>query len=118
MGAIGNGMLVHGKGFGTPNVEVVLPVASTTCLHILPAVARTLRPRQPSIGEINQAQAAFATRYCYAHKNDSRIDVILQSRFSRSKIGINAFSVGHRNYENTIFELFMSDGHNFIAPRR
>jgi hypothetical protein len=113
-----NGMLLYGKGFETPNVEVVLPVASTTCLHILPAVARTRRSRQPSIDEVNQAQAAFATKYCYAHKNDPHIDAILQPRFGQSRIGFNAFSVRHRDYTNTMFELLMSGGSSFRAPRR
>ncbi len=44
-----NGTLLYGQGFATPNVEVVLPVASTTCLHILPAVPRTLQLRQPTL---------------------------------------------------------------------
>jgi hypothetical protein len=113
-----NGTLAYGQGFSTPNVEVVLPVATTTCLHILPAVPRSLQPRQPTVAEVDEAQSSFATRYCYAHKNDPVLNEIVQRRFGQSRIGINAFSVRHRNYENTMFELFMSGGSSFRAPRR
>jgi hypothetical protein len=113
-----NGTLLYGQGFATPNVEVVLPVASTTCLHILPAVPRTLQLRQPTVEEVNEAQSAFATKHCYAHKNDPVLNEILQRRFGQSRIGVNAFSVRHRNYDDTMFELFMSGGSSFRAPRR
>jgi hypothetical protein len=111
-----NGILLYGMGFATPNVEIVLPIASTSCLHILPAVQRTLPVHQPTINEVNRAQAAFATRYCYAHKNDPIVDNDLQSQFSNNRIGINSFSVRHRNYADTMFELLMSGGSSFRAP--
>lgn len=113
-----NGVLLYGMGFSTPNVEIVLPIASTTGLHILPAVQRTLPVRAPSINEVNRAQAAFATGYCYAHKNDPTIDHDLQSQFSQNRIGIDSFSVRHRNYADTMFELLMTGGSSFRAPRR
>jgi hypothetical protein len=113
-----NGNLSYGHGFATPNVEVVLPVSSTHCLHILPAVQRTLPPRRPQPGEINRAQAAFATNACYAWKNDPVLDQLLQPKFGTVQIGINAFSVRHRNYESTMFELFMTGGSSFRATRR
>jgi hypothetical protein len=112
-----NGALLYGQGFATQNVEVILPVASTACLHILPAVPRTLQVRQPTVKEVNEAQAAFATKYCYAHKKDPVLDHMLQQKFGQSRIGINAFSVRHRNYDNTMFDLFMSGGSTFRAPR-
>lgn len=115
---LNTGTLIYGQGFATPNVEVLLPVASTTCLHILPAVPRTLHPRQPTIREVNQAQARFATKYCYTHKNDPLLNEALQPVFGQSKIGINVFSVRHRNYTDTMFDLFMSGGHDFRAPQR
>lgn len=112
-----NGVIIHGQGFATPNVEVVLPVGKTVCLHILPVVPRNLIVRQPTVREVNEAQAAFATS-CYAHKNDPALDQILQPRFGERQIGINAYSAWHRNYDDTMFELFMSGGRKFIAPRR
>lgn len=112
-----NGDLVYGQGFATLNVEIVLPVGKTTCLHILPVAPRNLMVRQPSAGEVNEAQAAFAAS-CFAHKNDLILDQILQPKFGQRQIGINAFSVRHRNYDNTMFELFMSGGSSFRAPRR
>ena len=93
-----NGALQHGQGFATPNVEALLPLAPTTCLHILPAVQRTRRPQQPTVREVNEAQAAFATRYCYTNINEPTLDAIIQSKIGQNKIGINVFSVRHRNY--------------------
>jgi hypothetical protein len=73
-----NGVLDYGLGFHVPNVEVLLPVSSTVCIQVLPAVERNRRVQQPRINEINHAQAAFATKYCYAHKSDPAIDKVLQ----------------------------------------
>jgi hypothetical protein len=115
---LANGLLSYGHGFATEDVEVILPVSSTHCLHILPLVPRTLAPRRPVPGEINRAQAAFATRACYAWKNDAALDQILQPAFGQVRMGINAFSVRHRNYDNAMFELFMGGGSSFQAPRR
>ena len=115
---LNNGALQHGQGFATPNVEALLPVAPTTCIHILPAVQRTRPPRQPTVMEVNEAQAAYATRYCYANVNHPALDSIIQSKLGRNKIGINVFSLRHRNYENTMFDLLMTGGTEFHAPRR
>jgi hypothetical protein len=113
-----SGTLTYGQGMWTADVEAVLPVASTACLWILPAVQRTRRPRNPTVREVNCAQAAFATRYCYAHKNDPVIDADLQQQFNRGQIGIDMYSVRHRYYSDTMFELPMSGGSSFRAPRR
>ena len=113
-----NGTLLYGQGFATPNVEVLLPVASTTCLHILPAVPRARQLRLPTVKEVNEGEAAFATKCCYTYKNDPVLDEILQPKFGHIKIGINAFSVRHRNYDETMFEILMSGGRDFRAPRR
>jgi hypothetical protein len=57
---------------------------------------------------VNRAQAAFATKYCYAHKNDPLIDADLQAMFSKALTGVNTYSVRHRNYNDTMFELLMN----------
>ena len=88
----------------------MLPVAPTTCLHILPAVQRTRQVKPPSVGEVNEAQAAYATSYCNAHVKDSILNGLLQPRFGTNRIGINVFSVRHRNYEDAMFELLMNGG--------
>ncbi len=105
--------LIYGQGFSRPNVEVLLPVAPTACLHILPAVPRSRNVVIPKVDEVNAAQAAFATHHCYAHCNSAGIDAILQPIFGTTKIGINAFSVRHRNYTDTMFHLLMSGGRDF-----
>lgn len=108
--------LIYGQGFGRPNVEVILPVASTTCLHILPAVERNRRVVVPTVGEVNVAQASFATKYCYTNLESGELDGILQPHFGRTRLGINAFSVRHRNYGDTMFNLLMNRGEGFEAP--
>jgi Protein of unknown function (DUF4238) len=112
------GVLFYGQGMWTADVEAVLPVGPTACLHILPAVQRTCHVGEPTPSEVNRAQGAFATRYCYAHKNDPQIDKDFQWQFSRGQIGVNMYSVRHRNYNDTMFEVLMSGGSSFKAPRR
>jgi hypothetical protein len=102
----------------TADVEAVLPVSPTACLHILPAVQRTLRVVPPTPSEVNRAQGAFATQYCYAHKNDPQIDKDVRWQFGRAQIGVTAFSVGHRNYSDKMFEILMSSGASFRSPER
>ncbi len=111
-----NNFLIYGQGFARPNVEVLLPVGPTTCLHILPQVARIRPTRIPTPQEVNEAQAEFATQFCFAHTGSQELNAILQPRFGRIRIGVNAFSVRHRNYSNTLFQLLMSGGNNFNAP--
>jgi len=109
-------VLIYGQGFSRPNVEVFLPVASTTCLHILPVVERTRKIAIPNVREVNHAQASFATKYCYTSIQSAELNSILQPHFSRSRLGITAFSVRHRDYSNTMFEILMNKGRGFSAP--
>jgi len=108
-----NGTLDYGFGFNTPDVEVILPISSTECIQVLPDVQRILRCKTPRINEINHAQAAFATKYCYGHKCDPAIDKLLQTVFSQRQIGVNAFTLRHKNYSDAMFEIFMSGGFSF-----
>ncbi len=73
-----NNFLVYGQGFARPNVEGILPVAPTACLHILPTVARNKTPQIPTPKEVNEAQASYATRYCYTNQNNPELNAILQ----------------------------------------
>jgi hypothetical protein len=41
---------------------------------------------------------------------------VLQPHFGRTRLGINAFSVRHRNYTNTMFEILLNGGQGFEAP--
>jgi hypothetical protein len=105
-----NNYLIHGQGFAKPNVEAFLPVAPTACLHILPNVPRPRRLVIPQVKEVNEAQAAYATQYVYTSVNSAELNDILQPHFGRTRLGVNAFSVRHRNYANTMFELLMNRG--------
>jgi Protein of unknown function (DUF4238) len=112
------GFLHYGFGLERPNVEVILPVCPTACLHVLPLVPRNQQPLSPTVSEVNEAQATFASQYCYAHTNSAALNDLVQSRIGRRQIGVHLFSVHHRDYSNTTFELLMSGGSRFRAPRR
>jgi len=101
------GSLSYGAGIRTENVEVLVPVSPSTCLHILPKVRRSLAPIVPSTHEINAAQAAFATSACFSNKGSAEIDFLVQQNISTVLIGGNAFTVWHMPYDNLVFDILM-----------
>ncbi len=113
-----SGTINHGVGFHTPDVEVFLPVSPIKCLHILPFVERTRDVETPLLREINMAQAAFASSACFANQKSAEIDVIVQQYISTVKLGQNAFTVFHRNYDNTVYDMLMNHGRWVEPPRR
>ena len=100
--------LVFGQGTARPNVEVFLPVAPTACLYLLPATERTRVVMRPQTVEINMAEASFATRHCFTNINSAKVDQLLQAQFSRTRLGVNAFTLNHRDFSNTMFEILMN----------
>jgi hypothetical protein len=102
-----NNVLNFGQGFGRPNVEALLPVSPTTCLHVLPRVTRTRPVRMPATAEVNMAQAAFATEYCFTNVLSQEIDGILQQHFGTIPLGIDGFSVRHVDYKRVMFDILM-----------
>jgi hypothetical protein len=112
-----SGQLAYGVGFHTANVEVFLPISPATCLHILPYVHRTRRIASPTVTEINIAEASFSYNACFASQFSQELDVIVQQHISTVRIGENAFTVFHRNYENTIYDTLMSGGRWADPPR-
>ena len=112
------GTFSYGLGFHRPNVEVFLPVSPLVCLHILPNVERTRELQQPTTREVNIAQAAFAGRCCYSNIQSDEIDQIVQQNFGRAQLGVTAFTVWHRNYDNSIYEILMNNGQWVEPPRR
>jgi hypothetical protein len=113
-----SGQINYGVGFHTLNVEVFLPVSPTTCLHILPIVQRTREVRTPTAAEINVAQASYAYNACFASQFSQELDTIVQGHISTVQLGVNAFTVFHRNYENTIYDILMGGGRWVEPPRR
>ena len=101
-------MLVFGQGFARPNVEVFLPVFPTACLHVLPKVVRTRTVRVPSTDDVNMAQAAFATEYCFTNVLKAEIDALLQYHFGTAHIGDNVFALRHVNHKEKLFEILMN----------
>jgi hypothetical protein len=63
------------------------------------------------------AQAAFAGQYCFANIRSSAIDDIMQNHFGKAQLGITAFTVWHRNYDESFYELFMNGGKWVDPPR-
>jgi hypothetical protein len=72
----------------------------------------------PTVQEINTAQAAFASRYCFTNINSAEIDSALQPNFGKAKLGVTAFTIWHRNYDNSVYELLMNDGKWVEPPHR
>jgi hypothetical protein len=99
--------LMFGQGFARPNVEVFLPVAPNACLYVLPAVKRTRMPRPPQTVEINMAEASFATHKCFTNINNAELDQLLQMHFGNTRLGVTGFTLNHRDFRNTMFEILM-----------
>jgi Protein of unknown function (DUF4238) len=104
------GALTYGVGFHTANVEVILPISPGTCLHILPQTQRSRAVVTPTATEINVAQASFAHNACFANQNSDAVDDIVQEHISTVRLGQNAFTVFHKNYENAIYDILMGRG--------
>lgn len=104
------GRFSYGMGFHRGNVEVLLPISPLVCLHIQPDVERSRPCIRPSVRDVNGAQAAFATRFCFANVQSAEIDEMFQKNFVKAEIGVRSFTVWHRNYSNTMFEILMNDG--------
>jgi Protein of unknown function (DUF4238) len=113
-----SGQAFHGGGFSRANVEVFLPLSPLACLHILPAVGRTNQVVQPTVKEVNTAQAAFAYRSCFANQYSAEIDEIVQTHVSTARIGENVFTLWHRNFDKTFFELLIKTPNRWPKPYR
>jgi hypothetical protein len=94
-----SGALSYGLGFHRADVEVLLPISPVVCLHIQPDVKRSTVARRPTVREVNAAQAAFAARSCFSNMESSEIDRIFQENFRKAEMGVNCFTVWHRNYD-------------------
>ena len=106
--------LTHGFNFGIgferPNLEVILPVSPSACLHILPTVKRTTTPITPTVSEINIVQAAFARHACFADRRSDEIDKLVQENISKLRIGENVFTLWHRNFDEMFYDIMMQHG--------
>ena len=101
-------IIVYGQGFAKPNVEAFLPVFPTACLHVLPAVLRNRRVLTPTTKEVNAAQAAFATQYCFTNIRSVEVDELLQPKFGIVRLGIEGFSIDHLDHAAKLFEILMN----------
>lgn len=110
-------VMIYGQGFSRPNVEIFLPISPIACLHIQPAVQRTRRVHAPTAQEVNMAEASYASEYCYTNVYSEALDAILQPQFGRTTLGVNAFSIRHRDFRNTMFEILMNRGRWVDPPR-
>jgi len=98
----------YGLGLHRADVEVLLPVSPTACLHILPDVGRTRPTLSPGVNQINAAQAAFAYRDCFASRCTNEIDAIVQTHASSVQIGKNAFTARGLDYDNMFYDVLMT----------
>jgi hypothetical protein len=79
-------------------------------LETVPAVKRTKNVTQPIVQEINAAQAAFASHFCFTNINSAALDEVLQKNFGKAQLGVTSFTVWHRNYDNLCYEMLMNNG--------
>jgi hypothetical protein len=102
-----NGALSYGLGFHRADVEVLLPISPVVCLHIQPNVKRSGAARRPTVHEGNAAQAAFAARSCFSNIESAEIDRIFQENFGKAEMGVNCFTIWHRNYDTAFYDFLM-----------
>jgi hypothetical protein len=100
--------LLFGQGFARPNVEVLLPVFPTACLHVLPHVPRNKPVRTATTEDVNMAQAAFATQHCFSNVRSMAIDATLQAHFGTIRLGIEGFAVRDVDHTKQLFEILMN----------
>ena len=105
MGENPRAFLDVGQGFSRPNLEVLLPVSPSVCLHLLPTVNRTRPVITPAPVEVNIAQASFATKHCFTNIRSLTLDKTLQAHFGKTQLGANAFTLGHQDYRNELFDI-------------
>jgi len=103
-----SGEINYGLGFHRTDVEVFLPVSSTVCLHVLPSVRRTRMTKEPTTDEVNITQAAFAYSRCYASIESEKIERDFQFNVGRAKLGLTAFSVWGRDYNELIYSVLLN----------
>ena len=99
--------LMFGMGFARSDVEVFFPVFPTVCLHILPTVSRTRAVHVPSTDDVNRAEAAFATQYCFTNIGSMTLDAVLQPYFGTFRLGREGFNLDHLDHAGKLFELLM-----------
>ncbi len=102
---IHDGALSYGLGFHRADVEVLLPISPVVCLHIQPDVKRSSAALRPTVREVNAAQAAFALRSCFSNLGSTEIDRIFQENVRKAEMGVNCFTVWHRNYDTAIYDI-------------
>jgi hypothetical protein len=103
-----NGALSYGLGFQRADVEVLLPISPLVCLHIQPDVKRSGPARRPTVREVNRAQAAFAARSCFSNIESAEIDRLFQENFGKAEMGVNCFTIWHRNYSTSLYDFLMN----------
>lgn len=103
-----NGALSYGVGFHREGVEVLLPISPLVCLHMLPDVKRSSTARRPTVREVNAAQAAFATRFCFSNAESAEVDRLFQENFGTAEIGVKSFTIWHRNYGTAVYDILMN----------
>lgn len=103
------GIPQYGVGFREPDVEVLLPVSPTACLHILPNVQRNHEVSLPKTFEVNAAEAAFAEA-CYTNLCVESLNQHLQRYLGRATMGIDTYSIRHRDYVTAFAEHLIRGG--------
>jgi Protein of unknown function (DUF4238) len=99
-----------GLGFERPNLEVIVTVSPSACLHILPDVQRTRPVVTPTTSEVNITHIKFAYEACFADRKSDEIDKLVQENICTLKMGVNVFTLFHRNFDDKFLDFMMQQG--------
>ena len=81
------------------------------------ATSQTIVSGGGDIGaQINAAEAAMSTQYCFTNVKSDVVDRVVQEYAGKAELGVNSFTVWHRNYDNAFYDLFMNGGRFSVPP--
>jgi hypothetical protein len=72
----------------------------TLCLHIPPAVERSVPILAPTIEQVNIGQAQFASIDCFSNIRSDEIDAPVQEHISMAEMEKKTFTIWHINYKH------------------
>jgi hypothetical protein len=100
--------LSYGEGFDKPNVEVLLPVAPSACLHIVPAKSNGSHGVLPTVSEVNYLQSLFVNESGFTNQSSATIEALVNAHGGKARIGENCYMINPTRYETYLYDTLMS----------
>lgn len=100
--------LSYGEGFDKPNVEVLLPVAPSACLHIVPMQSKGSYGVLPSVAEVNYLQSLFVNESGFTNRSSTTIEALVNAHAGKARIGENCYVINPTRYETYLYDMLMS----------